>query len=713
MIELVCSQDCLTMKSLKITYPDVNISSFSASKSGYVGDSVTLKASVSSGTAPYEYQYSYDDNKGTKHIITAYTANKTSTTWNTSPLSAGDYTIRVEVRDKNKKTATKTSTISLQTRNVKGSISTMEMSYTQNDEWYPNVRFQVNISDFKTYSGSTQIELLPTSKDIGTYNYRLIVRDKNNKEYTINASSTFEIKYNALKFNFNASTKEFLTGGGDQKSTFTVTDVTGGNGKDIQYKFEYTKYADLTTVSPKLDSNNATWTTLKDWSEESTSELIVDKQEDSGYYAVRVSVQNKDNTDSSKISTKTIDKIKVKKPVEVSLTDINNLITKIDTWMSNSLTDTQLNTIKEWENSSTSTDPPISLIDIYEYHYSTFQVAYDTAKDASNHDKSEYSKIYKNLDDEFTKLKTFFKSNEFRSYSPDGGENTDWSSPMAICNFIFDTFVNYLVMVIDCFSMLAGNGKTSVTFFSGFDYNQIAQVIYPVFQAIAYALIVILVGVNAIESAFQYEMFTLRGGFKIAVRLIFAKVFVDLSLTICQSIISIGVGWTNQILELTKGILNDLQLTLTGPDASGLWIVGWIVDFFTGILFLVIIGPVAIALAIAAFCLMCKLFIRCFEIAMLQCVSPAFFACICGEATKEYFKRFMISYLSVVLDVVFTAVVFYIYAQYLNGFITDISITKPDDILNTQMGFFSFIFVSIGAFILMIKTPRVLKNLVA
>lgn len=63
MIELVCSQDCLTMKSLKITYPDVNISSFSASKSGYVGDSVTLKASVSSGTAPYEYQYSYDDNK--------------------------------------------------------------------------------------------------------------------------------------------------------------------------------------------------------------------------------------------------------------------------------------------------------------------------------------------------------------------------------------------------------------------------------------------------------------------------------------------------------------------------------------------------------------------------------------------------------------------------------------------------------------------------
>ena len=73
----------------------------------------------------------------------------------------------------------------------------------------------------------------------------------------------------------------------------------------------------------------------------------------------------------------------------------------------------------------------------------------------------------------------------------------------------------------------------------------------------------------------------------------------------------------------------------------------------------------------------------------------------------------MISYLSVVLDVVFTAVVFYIYAQYLNGFIKNIDIKNMDEVLSMQSGFFSFMFVSFGAFILMIKTPRVLKNLVA
>lgn len=724
-----------TIKTSKPTYPDVNISSFSVSKSGYIGDSVTLKASVNSGTSPYEYQYSYDDAKGKKHIITAYTANKTSTSWDTSSLSPGEYTVRVEVRDKNKKTATKISTVSLTSRSVKGSISTMETSYTQNDEWYPNVRFQVNISDettapspykykvqykkssdknytdlsdFKAYSGSTQIELLSTSKDIGTYNYRLIIKDKNNKEYTINATSTFEIKYDPIKFNFNASAKEFITGGGDQKSVLTVTDVKGGNGKDIQYKFEYTKYADLTTASPKFDAGSATWTTLKDWTEENSSELTVEKNENAGYYAVRVSVQNKDNTDNSKITTKSIDGIKVKKPVEVSLTDINNLITKIETWMSNSLTDTQFTTIKDWENFNNGVN-----LQIYDYHFSEFQTAYDTAKDASSHDKSEYSKIYKNLDDEFTKLKTFFKSNEFRNYSPNGNKDTDWTQPLQVTTFIFNCYTEFLKAVIDCFSLLGGNSSTTVAFFSGFDYNQIAQTIYPIFQAIAYSLIVILVGVNAIESALQYEMFTLRGGFKIAARLIFAKVFVDLSLIICQSIVSIGVGWMNDILKTAKDILDNLQLSLTGPDPSGLWIVGAIVDFINSIAYTAMILPIMLILLILVFIIMCKLFIRSFEIAMLQCVSPAFFACLCGEATKEYFKRFIMSYISVILDVVFTAIIFYIYAQYLSGFMQTMDISSASDMISMSGQAFSFVFVSLGAFILMIKTPRVLKNLVA
>ena len=723
-----------TIKTTRPTYPDVNISSFSVSKAGdYVGDKITLKASVSSGTSPFSYKYSYDDKDGKEQTIKDYTQNQTSTTWDTSKLSAGDYTVRVTVKDKNNKTASKTATVTLKSRSVKASVATIEKSCTQNDPWTPNVRFQVNISDessapkpykfkvqykksndkdykdisdFREYSGGVLLETLSTSIDVAVYNYRLIVQDNKDNKYTINGESTFEIKYDPIMFSFNASTKEFFTGGGDQKTALSVTDVKGGNGKDIQYKFEYVKYADLTTASPKLDAANVTWTTLKDWSEESNAELLVDKQENAGYYAVRVSVQNKDNTDNKKVVSKTIDGIRVKKPVEVSLTDINDLITKIDTWISNSLTDKQFDTIYDWENEN-------SCLEIYDFRFSEFKAVYDIAKDAANYDKSTYGIIYQKLDQEFTKLKDFYKSDEFRSYNPGGDSGTDWTQPMEICNYLFDVCIEFLQQIINFLGMLTGRNTASVAMFAGFDYNQIAQDIYPIFKTIGYSLIVLLVGVNAIESAFQYELMTLRGGMKICIRLLFAKIFVDLSITICQYIVKIGTEWTNDILSVTQEILNNLQLTLTGPAASGLWIVGWIVDFFSGLSFVTVIGPIMITLVVAAFLVILKLFVRSFELAMLQCVAPPFFACLCGETTKEYFKKFLMSYISVVLDIVFMALIFYIYCQYLNGVITDIDISKPDEILQFSSGYFSFYVVSIGALILMIKTPKVLKNLIA
>lgn len=149
-------------------------------------------------------------------------------------------------------------------------------------------------------------------------------------------------------------------------------------------------------------------------------------------------------------------------------------------------------------------------------------------------------------------MKNFVKSKEFQDIiQAVSGEANSWT-PISTCNFIFKMFTRYLGAVIDCFKTLAGNSSTATTFFAGFDYQQIAQDLYPISRMIAYSLIVLLVGVNAIESAFQYELMTLRGGIKIAVRLIFAKVFVDLSLDICKGIVSIGTSWLNEILNVKK-----------------------------------------------------------------------------------------------------------------------------------------------------------------
>lgn len=54
-----------------------------------------------------------------------------------------------------------------------------------------------------------------------------------------------------------------------------------------------------------------------------------------------------------------------------------------------------------------------------------------------------------------------------------------------------------------------------------------------------------------------------------------------------------------------------------------------------------------------------------------------------------------------------------IYAQYLGGFMQTMDISSANDMISMSGQAFSFVFVSVGAFILMIKTPRVLKNLVA
>ncbi len=59
------------------------------------------------------------------------------------------------------------------------------------------------------------------------------------------------------------------------------------------------------------------------------------------------------------------------------------------------------------------------------------------------------------------------------------------------------------------------------------------------FKIFAYALIIIFASVNALETALQYEMFTImRGGVKILARLTFAKIWVDISLIVCRGIVA-------------------------------------------------------------------------------------------------------------------------------------------------------------------------------
>jgi len=232
------------------------------------------------------------------------------------------------------------------------------------------------------------------------------------------------------------------------------------------------------------------------------------------------------------------------------------------------------------------------------------------------------------------------------------------------------------------------------------------------FKIFAYALIIIFAGVNALETALQYEMFTMRGGVKILERLTFAKIWVDISLIVCRGIVAIATDWLGQIIRLTADITNsiDVGVSLQHSDA---WIVGWIIDFFNGVLLAAGILLILLPLVVLILIMFVKLFIRSFELAMLQCVSPIFFACLTGEATKQYFKRFILTYISVVVEVVFIAVIWYIYVEYLNqAFSVSTQANTVLEMFSLEGGIINFFMVSVGAYILMIKPPQVLKNLV-
>ena len=161
-------------------------------------------------------------------------------------------------------------------------------------------------------------------------------------------------------------------------------------------------------------------------------------------------------------------------------------------------------------------------------------------------------------------------------------------------------------------------------------------------------------------------------------------------------------------------IISTGQMLGIGAACTVIGIAGVLLYYVHPLLLAAGILLVLIPLVVLILIMFVKLFIRYFELAMLQCVSPVFFACLTGEATKQYFKKFILTYISVVVEVVFMALIWYIYVEYLNqAFSVSTQANTVLELFSLEGGIMNFFMVSVGAFILMIKPPQVLKNLVS
>ena len=688
-----------------------------------VGDKLIVTMTASGGKAPYTYKYEYGKAGGTYSTYKDYTSTSSVTIPTDSWSANTDYYIKVTVRDSNSKTFSQKATIKISKAPtlsptvstdpssatvVKGKDITFTVdTHSDGTENYPPQPYKFKFeykksgagsySSLRAYGDSEKYKYNTKNLDAGDYVLKATVKDKNGKEYTKTVNFTVDVP--KITFSVDPGSKDFFTGGGSDKAVIEVKNVKGGTSDEYEYKFEYVRYGSLTDTTLTPPTNSSSWQKIKDFGGESSADFKVDKDDDAGIYAVRVSVQNKDNTNNSLIYRQIIQDYTVKVKVQHTLADLNTLIDKVDTWVANSIQVDMWDKIKDWTNNEHWNELPA-------FSYTSYQSAYDAAKAANTNGDKNYDTLYANLEYSFTTLQKVVNSGYV---SPDLGEG---DSPLGIANGVFMLYKGLLNIITDTFKSMADSSVTSTVFY-GFDYNAIADKIFPLFRTFAYALIIIFAGVNALETALQYEMFTLRGGVKILARLTFAKIWVDISLIVCRGIVAIATDWLGQITQLTADIANSLNVGVS-LQHSDAWIIGWLIDFFNGLLLAAGILLLLIPLVVLILIMFVKLFIRYFELAMLQCVSPVFFACLTGEATKQYFKKFILTYISVVVEVVFMALIWYIYVEYLNqAFSVSTQANTVLELFSLEGGIMNFFMVSVGAFILMIKPPQVLKNLVS
>ncbi len=152
--------------------------------------------------------------------------------------------------------------------------------------------------------------------------------------------------------------------------------------------------------------------------------------------------------------------------------------------------------------------------------------------------------------------------------------------------------------------------------------------------------------------------------------------------------------------------------TLKSTD-TGLWIIG---ELLNQLLDFVLLAPIIIvALAILIICglVMIKLMLRTFELALYCSVSPAFFACLLGDATKGYFKRFIDGLLSSALSLVYMGII-YLAGSYWCKVLTmnNVGVDSPMDVLVWLSSAGPKVLVVLAMGFLILKPPLALRQLI-
>lgn len=245
--------------------------------------------------------------------------------------------------------------------------------------------------------------------------------------------------------------------------------------------------------------------------------------------------------------------------------------------------------------------------------------------------------------------------------------------------------------------------------------TSIANSVSPFVKSFAYFLACALFGINVSRSALQFELMETKGQIKIFAGVILVKVWIDLAVSICIYIINIINDLTKQIINaftynaVAFTTFSSSSTDFTSNDSfNGL---GSIINFiYHGILDLPY-TILCVVLIISIISVILKLIARGFEMTALVTVSPIFFAMLVGDATKQYFRKFIGALLSTCCSLFFIAIVYAVATIWIrdSSVITDTSLSSVVTAFGTS---FYRCLIVLAACRIIRKPPKVLLDLV-
>lgn len=693
-----------TVKNKDITLNVVKVTNTSTinTASITVGQSISVLGSATGGTSPYTYKYTYKDASGTTKYISGSDYISSSSV-NFKPAQAGTYTIYIVAKDKNGIVSdTKNFTVKVNAttstslvNNSTVSASTLDLA-TQKDiivtyaanggagnySYKSCYQFEGDSSPtylqgsassfYKFPSSSTTYSDVVSLDKVGTYTFTISVKDVAGKITTITKTVKTTSSFN-LNFKIDKTTCTYA-------DTLTIT--PGTTGATNQYKWYYTyEYTDTDgMVYSGTVGTDASGNPTINYSDGETFNVA-----DRTYVGYTGTIKFKIYAKYMNIVPTQEITVTVEAPVSAAFSraELADLIQRVDNWQMG-LTSNARNALNA--------DPPKNT------EIAQFNEAYSEANATilSGILDIDYTNAYINLVNAWTTV---------QAIDLDGVPViTD------LANAMISWWSNLLSGISDLFT----NFDTSFDIQGFVDTFAGARGVITIFAS---SLIVLFFAVNLLESTVQYQLFTLKGAANVFGRLLLAETWVNLSVQICMMIIQIFNELTASFVSAigSSGLLDNMTMEFHATK-SGTWLVGDIVDFFNNLLPLLVFAGILLIMLGVWGASYIKLTIRSIELGMMTIVSPAFFACLTGETTKQYFRKFLMTFIGIVAEILFMALVFGAYCYWLkdNMGSSPIIISVSDIYAwnDKAVSYIQYVVMTVACGIMIVKPPAVLKSLV-